>query len=97
MIDPLSILRALSALAAPALSGFAYGFTHRSRTIETRLCAAAACLCKLTSSPDWLESSKARAALVFLQPRAAARPKADVTGGNFACEGDPVPTQRDEL
>jgi hypothetical protein len=57
---------------------------------------AAACLCALAwSSRDWLESSKARAALEHLQPRAA--------GGGFACEEETKPRRdyerqlRDEL
>ena len=36
------------------------------------------CLCRLAVSRDWLESSKAQAALAFIRPRVAAR-------GQFAC------------
>lgn len=43
---------------------------------------AGACLCRLSRSRDWIESSKANAALRLLQPRAAAR----AGGGGFACD-----------
>ena len=60
---------------------------------------AARCLCRLSRSNDWLESSKAIAALSYLQPRAAARPpNAANGGGSFNCEGEePLAPQHDEI
>jgi hypothetical protein len=40
------------------------------------------CLCRMARSGDWLESSKASAALTYLQPRASLR-----VGHAFLCDG----------
>lgn len=45
---------------------------------------ALACLCKLAASRDWLEKSKAEAALYYLQPKAAGR---DNEQGGNGCAG----------
>ena len=49
---------------------------------DGRLDTMRRCLCRLARSRDWLESSKAGAALGFLRPRAAA----GVEGDGFGCE-----------
>ena len=86
--------------AAGALKNLALSEEVAERLLQTP--RAAECLCRLARSRDWLESSKAQAALYHLHPRAADRPPGAVSGGNFACEPTDAPLppragQRDEL
>ena len=80
-------MRVAAAVGAWAAAGALKNLALSPQTAETILHAprAAACLCALARSPDWLEHSKARAALHFLQPRAAARPDVLRAGGSFDC------------
>lgn len=80
--------------AAGALKNLALSTASAQPILNSR--DAAGCLCRLSRSGDWLESSKASAALYFLQPRAVGR-----VDGGFECEARPLgetpPRTRDEL